>query len=57
MLYANPIIAEVLEQAIYKPATTAQRAQLSPIPLPTIALVVTAVRRSRYSKILLLNHL
>jgi hypothetical protein len=48
MLYANLIIVEVLEQAIYKPNTTAQRSQLSPIPLLTITLVITTVHRSRY---------
>lgn len=43
MLYAHPIFAEVLEQAVYRPANPEQRASLSPMPLPTLALVVTAV--------------
>ena len=43
MLYAHPIIPDVIEQAIYRPSTAEQRANLSPMPLPSIALAVTAV--------------
>jgi hypothetical protein len=46
MLYAHPIIPEVIEQAIYRPMTAEQRANLSPMPLPAIALTVTAVSLS-----------
>jgi Domain of unknown function (DUF6532) len=43
MLFAHPIFMEIIEQSIYRPATTEQRASLSPIPLPALALVATAV--------------
>lgn len=43
MIYAHPTFATVLEQAVYRPASTIQRASLSPMPLPAIALVATAV--------------
>jgi len=43
MLYANPIFAELLEQCVYRPANAEQRSTLSPMPLPALALVVTAV--------------
>jgi hypothetical protein len=43
MLYAHPIIAELIEQTIYRSASAEQRALLSPMPLPAVALVATAV--------------
>ncbi|KAG8831536.1 hypothetical protein FRC18_006337, partial [Serendipita sp. 400] len=44
IIYAHPIFGEVIEETIYRPATRIQRAKLSPMPLPTLALVATAVQ-------------
>jgi hypothetical protein len=43
MLYAHPSFATLLEQIVYRPASPLQRASLSPMPLPAIALVASAV--------------
>ena len=49
MLYAHPIFAQLIEQSIYRHATPEQRALLSPMPLPAIALIVTAVSAYKHA--------
>ncbi|KAG8818459.1 hypothetical protein FRC19_010620, partial [Serendipita sp. 401] len=44
MLYAHSIFGDVIEETIYRLATAPQRAKLCPMPIPTVALVATAVQ-------------